>query len=123
MGKLWQRITYYRHRSELWALALAKRGPRLSIYPIGFMLCFWWGIAPSLILFPIILLLENSGQLGETILALLSIPALVVLWFALPWFSSWCDIVVGLMVGRFTAASAKEKALAESIHAYRTRAS
>ncbi|NNH65767.1 hypothetical protein [Rhizobium laguerreae] len=123
MGNLWQRITYYRHRSELWALALAKRAPCLAMIPIGFMLCFWWGIAPSLVLFPIILLLENSGQLGETILALFSIPALAVLWFALPWFSSWCGIAVGLMLGRFTAASAKEKALAESIHAYRTRAS
>ncbi|MGO7537851.1 hypothetical protein ACC680_04565 [Rhizobium ruizarguesonis] len=123
MGKLWQRITYYRHRSELWALALAKRAPCLAMLPIGFIVCFWWVVAPSLILFPIILLLENLGQLREMILALFSIPALVVLGFVLPWFSGWYDIAVGLMLGRFTAASAKEKALAESIHAYRTRAS
>ncbi|XKM39883.1 hypothetical protein A4U53_027825 [Rhizobium ruizarguesonis] len=80
------------------------------------------GGAPSLIVFPIVLLLENLGKLGELMLALLAIPGLVVLGFALPWFSGWCDIAVGLMFGRFTAASAKEKALAESIHAYRTRA-
>nr|WP_064248017.1 hypothetical protein [Rhizobium leguminosarum]OAP93911.1 hypothetical protein A4U53_22735 [Rhizobium leguminosarum] len=122
MGKLWQRITYCRHRSELWALALAKRAPCLAIYPIGIVVLFWWGGAPSLIVFPIVLLLENLGKLGELMLALLAIPGLVVLGFALPWFSGWCDIAVGLMFGRFTAASAKEKALAESIHAYRTRA-
>jgi hypothetical protein len=90
--------------------------------PIGFIVCFWWGVAPSPILFPIILLLENLGQLREIILALLTIPVLVVLGFALPWLSGWYDIAVGLMLGRFTAASAKEKALTESIHAYRTRA-
>ncbi|MGZ2405851.1 hypothetical protein [Rhizobium ruizarguesonis] len=122
MGKLWQRITYYRHRSELWALALATWAPCLAMLPIGFIVCFWWVVAPSLILFPIILLLENLGQLREIILALFSIPALVVLGFALPWFSGWYDIAAGLMFGRFTAANAKEKALTESIHAYRTRA-
>ncbi|MGO6845861.1 hypothetical protein GFL38_30410 [Rhizobium leguminosarum bv. viciae] len=122
MGKLWQRITYYRHRSELWALALAKWAPCLAMLPIGFIVCFWWVVAPSLIVFPIVRLLENLGKLGELMLALFSIPALVVLGFALPWFSGWYDIAVGLMLGRFTAASAKEKALTESIHAYRTRA-
>ncbi|MBY5351750.1 hypothetical protein HFO96_31545 [Rhizobium leguminosarum] len=122
MGKVWQRITYCRHRSELWALALAKRAPCLAMIPIGFVVCFWWGVAPSMIVFPIVLLLENLGQLREMILALLSIPALVVLGFALPWFCGWYDIAAGLMLGRFTAANAKEKALAESIRAYRTRA-
>ena len=122
MGKLWQRITYYRHRSELWALALAKWAPCLAMLPIGFIVCFWWVVAPSLIVFPIVRLLENLGKLGELMLALLAIPALVVLGFALPWFSSWCEIGTSLMFGRFTAANAKEKALTESIHAYRTRA-
>ncbi|MBW8787606.1 hypothetical protein HFO94_13545 [Rhizobium leguminosarum] len=121
MGKLWQRITYYRHRSELWALALAKRAPCLAIYPIGIVVLFWWVIAPLPILFPI-LLLQNLGKLGELMLALLAIPALVVLGFALPWFSSWCEIGTSLMFGRFMAANAKEKALTESIYAYRTRA-
>ncbi|MBY5337267.1 hypothetical protein HFO99_25760 [Rhizobium leguminosarum] len=121
MGKLWQRITYCRHRSELWALALAKRAPCLAMLPIGIVVLFWWVIAPLPILFPI-LLLQNLGKLGELMLALFSIPALVVLGFALPWFSGWYDIAAGLMLGRFTAANAKEKALAESIRAYRTRA-
>ncbi|MGO7587886.1 hypothetical protein [Rhizobium leguminosarum] len=94
----------------------------MAMLPIGFIVCFWWVVAPSLVLFPIILLLENLGQLREIILALLAIPALVVLGFALPWFSGWYDIGTSLMFGRFTAASAKEKALTESIHAYRTRA-
>ncbi|WP_027685631.1 hypothetical protein [Rhizobium leguminosarum] len=122
MGKLWQRITYCRHRSELWALALAKRAPCLAMLPIGIVLVFWWVIAPLPIVFPIVLLLEGLGKLGELILALLAIPALVVLVLVAPWSFGWYGIAVGLMFGRFTAARAKEKALAESIHAYRTRA-
>ncbi|MBY5412525.1 hypothetical protein HFO98_29630 [Rhizobium leguminosarum] len=127
MGKLWQRITYYRHRSELRALGLAKRAPCLAIYPIGVVVLFWWSVASLSMLcvvFPITLLLPHLGQLVGIILALLAIPALAVpLQLAAPWFFGWYGIAVGLMFGRFTAASAKEKALTESIHAYRTRAS
>ncbi|ARQ11024.1 hypothetical protein NXC12_CH03031 [Rhizobium etli] len=119
MGKLWQRITYYRHRSELWALGLAKQAPRLAMLPIGIVLGFWWVIAPLPVLFPIILLFQNFGPLGGIILA---IPAFVVLLLATPWFFGWYGIAVSLMFGRFTAARAKEKALVESIRAYRVKA-
>ncbi|ASY63487.1 hypothetical protein SJ05684_c20450 [Sinorhizobium sojae CCBAU 05684] len=46
----------------------------------------------------------------------------MVLLLAAPWFFGWYGIAVGLTFGRFTAAGAKEKALVESIHAYRSRA-
>ncbi|WP_446967481.1 hypothetical protein [Rhizobium leguminosarum] len=94
----------------------------MAMLPIGFVVLFWWMIAGPLIVFPIVLLLQNLGKLGEMILALSAIPALAVLGFVTPWFFGWYVIGVSLMFGRFTAASAKEKALTESIHAYRTRA-
>ncbi|WP_034850815.1 hypothetical protein [Sinorhizobium sojae] len=119
MGKLWQRITYYRHRSELWAIGLAKQVPCLAALPIAMVLCFWWVIAPLPVLLPFILLLQALGPLGGTVLGLV---ALMVLLLAAPWFFGWYGIAVGLTFGRFTAAGAKEKALVESIHAYRSRA-
>lgn len=122
MSKFWRRITYYRHRSELWALGLAMQVPLLAMLPIGIAVVFWWVIAPLPIVLPIILLLENLGPFGAIVLAFLGIPALVVLLLVTPWFSGWYDIAASLMFGRFTTAKAKEKALAESIHAYRTKA-
>ncbi|MCB2403635.1 hypothetical protein [Rhizobium ruizarguesonis] len=98
----------------------------MAIYPIGIVVGFWWSIASLSMLsvvFPIILLLPHLGQLVGIILALFAIPALVVLLqLAAPWSFGWYGIAVGLMLGRFTAASAKEKALTGSIHAYRTKA-
>ncbi|RWX10372.1 hypothetical protein EHI42_25780 [Rhizobium hidalgonense] len=128
MSKFWHRITYYRHRSELWALGLAMEVPLLAMLPIGFVLGFWWVIAPLPIVFPIILLLKDLGRFGA--LAFLGIPASLVLLpaaplvllLAAPWFFGWYGIAVSLMFGRFTSARAKEKALAESIHAYRAKA-
>ncbi|OCP23645.1 hypothetical protein BC361_21205 [Ensifer sp. LC54] len=122
MSKFWHRITYYRHRSELWALGLAMQVPLLAMLPIGIVLGFWWVIAPLPIVLPIILLLESLGHFGTIVLAFLGIPALVVLLLAAPWFFGWYGIAASLMFGRFTTATAKEKALAESIHAYRTKA-
>lgn len=122
MGKFWHRITYYRHRSELWALGLAMQAPLLATLPIGIVLGFWWVIAPLPVVLPIFLLLQNLGHFGGIVLAVLGIPALVVLLLAAPWFFGWYGIAASLMFGRFTAARAKEKALAESIHAYRTKA-
>ncbi|MDK1377241.1 MULTISPECIES: hypothetical protein [unclassified Sinorhizobium] len=122
MSKFWHRITYYRHRSELWALGLAMQVPLLAMLPIGIVLGFWWVIAPLPIVLPIILLLESLGHFGAIVLGFLGIPALVVLLLAAPWFFGWYGIAASLMFGRFTTAKAKEKALAESIHAYRTKA-
>ncbi|WP_245441402.1 hypothetical protein [Rhizobium phaseoli] len=122
MSIFWHRITYYRHRSELWALGLAMQVPLLAMLPIGFVLGFWWVIAPLPIVVPIILLLESLGHFGTIVLAFLGIPAFVVLLLAAPWFFGWYGIAASLMFGRFTTAKAKEKALAESIHAYRTKA-
>jgi hypothetical protein len=122
MSKFWHRITYYRHRSELWALGLAMQVPLLAVLPIGIVVVFWWVIAPLPIVLPIILLLENLGPFGAIVSAFLGIPALAVLLLVTPWFFGWYGIAVSLMFGRFTTAKAKEKALAESIHAYRTKA-
>ena len=122
MTKFWRRITYYRHRSELLALGLAMQVPLLATLPIGIVLVFWWVVAPLPVVLPIILLLENLGHFGTMVLAILGIPAFVVLSLAAPWFFGWYGIAVSLMFGRFTTAKAKEKALAESIHAYRTKA-
>lgn len=122
MSKFWHRITYYRHLSELWALGLAMQVPLLAALPIGVAVVFWWVIAPLPIVLPIILLLENLGPFGAIVLAFLGIPALVVLLLVTPWFFGWYGIAVSLMFGRFTTAKAKEKALAESVHAYRTKA-
>ncbi|MBP2446930.1 hypothetical protein [Rhizobium leguminosarum] len=122
MNKLWQRITYCRHCSELWALGLAKRAPSLAIFPIAIVLLFWWGVAGLTVLLPT-LLLQNLGALGDIVLAALGISVVPMgLLLAAPWFFGWYGIAVSLMFGRFTSASAKEKALMESIRAYRANA-
>lgn len=122
MSKFWHGITYYRHRSELWALGLAMQVPLLAMLPIGIVMGFWWVIAPLPLVLTIFLMLENLGHFGAIILAILVIPLLVVLSLSAPWFFEWYGIATSLMFGRFTTAKAKEKALAESIHAYRTKA-
>lgn len=88
MGKIWQKITYYRHRSELFALRLALRVPLLAPLLIGAMLHFWWCVAPLPILIPVVLVSENLGPLGPMVAGM---SALAMLFFALPWFSGWCS--------------------------------
>ncbi|MBB3137773.1 hypothetical protein FHS26_005541 [Rhizobium pisi] len=119
--KFWQLITCYRHRSELWALRLAMQVPFLAMLPIAFIVIFWWCIAPLPVVLPIILLLENLGQFGGIVLAILAMPALLVLVLVAPWFFGWYGIAASLMFGRSTAARAREKALAEAIQGYRAK--
>ncbi|AHG49603.1 hypothetical protein RLEG12_01655 (plasmid) [Rhizobium leguminosarum bv. trifolii CB782] len=115
MGKIWQKITYYCHRSELFALRLALRVPLLAPLLTGAMLHFWWCVAPLPILIPVVLVSENLGPLGPMVAGM---SALAMLFFALPWFSGWCSIAAGVMFGRTAAARAKEEALAGAIRAY-----
>ena len=119
MSKSWHWITYYRHRSELWALDLAMRVPLLATFPIFIILMLWGIIAPLPIVLSVFLLFENLGYFGTAILIVLGIPALLVGHVLVaPWFFGWYIIAASLMFGRFTAAKAKEKALLESIRAY-----
>ena len=122
MLRFWHRVTYYRHRSELWALTIAMRVPLLAMIPIAAILGFWWVLAPLPIVLPLYLLLDSLGLVGELILAVLGIPALWVLLLAAPWFFGWYGIGVGLMFGRTSAARAKERFLVEAIGAYRAKA-
>lgn len=84
-------------------------------------MCFWWGVAALPVVLPIVLLIESLGPIGEAVSAALGIPVLIVLYFFVPWFFGWYWIALSLMFGRFTAAKAKEKAIAQAIHAYRVK--
>lgn len=100
MHSLWRKITYYRHRSELGALGVAKEVPFLAILPIGAVLGFWWCFAPLPIILPIFLMFQLLGSFGEEIFfAIFSIPTLVVLFFATPWAFRWYWIAAGMMFG------------------------
>ncbi len=123
LGKLWRWITYHRHRSELWALGLAMKEPVLAIFPILTTVGFWWGLIALFVILPTMLLLEVLGRTGRLILAVLGIPALVALLAVVAtWFFRWYFIAAGLMFGRRAMAQVKEKALLETIQAYRTSA-
>lgn len=122
MIRFWHRVTYHRHRSELWALTIARRVPLLAMIPIASLLGFWWVLAPLPIVLPLVLVSANLGLFGAVILALLGVVALLALLLAVPWVFGWYGIGVGLMFGRSTAAKAKEKVLVEAIGAYRTKA-
>lgn len=118
MASLWQWVSYDRHRSELWALSLARRVPYLAMLPIGMVVVFWWVFAPLPIVLPALLLLENLTPFDGALLALLGIPAVVLLLLAAPWFFDWYAIAIGLMLGRPASAIAKQQALADAIQAY-----
>lgn len=122
MLRFWHRVTYYRHRSELWALTIAMRLPLIAIFPIASILGFWWVLATLPIALPLGFLIDNLGLVGEVILAILGIPALWVLLLAAPWFFGWYGIGVSLMFGRTSAARAKERFLVEAIGTYRAKA-
>ncbi|RUM02146.1 hypothetical protein [Rhizobium chutanense] len=118
MGKLWQKITYHRHRSELFALRLALRAPLLAPLLIGAVVVFWWCIASMPVYIPIILVLESFGALGQMVLVML---AFVILFRVIPWFFGWYYIAASVMFGGTAAANARVEALAGAIHAYRAR--
>ncbi|MBX4963526.1 hypothetical protein [Rhizobium binae] len=84
MGQLWEKVTYYRHRSELAALRLALRVPLLAMHLIGAVVFFWWGVAGLSVLIPTLLVSQILGTLG---LLLGGISAIVLLLFVTPWFS------------------------------------
>ncbi|PDT29658.1 hypothetical protein CO660_12205 [Rhizobium sp. L9] len=119
MGQLWEKVTYYRHRSELAALRLALRVPLLAMHLIGAVVFFWWGVAGLSVLIPTLLVSQILGTLG---LLLGGISTIVLLLFVTPWFSGWYCIAAGVMFGRTAAARAKGEALARAIHAYREKA-
>lgn len=122
MRRFWRWITYYRHRSELWGLGVAMRVPLLAMFPIGIVLGLWWAVAALPVVLSIVVLSENLGHAGQIVLALLAVPALLVLLSVVAtWFFGWYFIAAALMLGRFTSARAKEKALTEWVDAYRAR--
>jgi hypothetical protein len=115
---IWQRVTRLRHRSELFALRIARRVPLLAIFPIFATCMFWWLAAcliPAIVLLAS-MVLSGSGAsvlsvLGLTLQALIAIPAFVAIIFAAPWFFGWYLVACGLMFGRTRAADAKEAVL------------
>lgn len=112
---IWRRITFYRHRSELFALRIAKRAPLLAIVPIGVVCIFWWYVwclplVPALVVFASI-----PGQTGTILMFLLILPIMAVLFFATPWFMTWCLTAIGMTFGRKERADAMEQYLTDSI--------
>ena len=122
MANLWQWISYYRHRSELWALNLAMRAPFLAMLPIMIVIFFWWAVATLPIVLAALLLVDRFGLLGQIFLALLAIPAIAAILFAAPWYGGWYEVAVRLMFSRSAPALAKQQALEEAILTYRTKA-
>ncbi|MFK0382913.1 hypothetical protein [Agrobacterium sp. NPDC090273] len=121
--KLWQLITYYRHRSELWTLRLS-RSPTIAIRPPPiFLLTLLWYAAASLPLVLAYFVLLGLGA-GETAAVLImSLPAVVFLFKVAPWFFRWFWIGVSLQFGSFKAADAKEEELSKQLEAFKARRS
>lgn len=120
--ELWQLITYYRHRSELWTLRLSR-----SLYspfrpfPTIVLMIFWYAAASLPLLLAYFLLL---GLFGETAAVfIISLPALVFLFMFSPWFFRWYWIGVSLQFGSFKAADAKEEELSKQLEAFKARRS
>ncbi|MCZ7852601.1 hypothetical protein [Agrobacterium salinitolerans] len=121
MLRLWQRITYYRHRSELWALDKAQQTPRVAGFPISLVVSFWWFVMATPVILPHIILQAYSKSAATIFLLITGLPLLLAIVLAAPWFFSWQGIVAGLMSGRSEAARKKEQVLMHAIDAYRAK--
>jgi hypothetical protein len=124
---IWHRITLRRHRSELWALDLAKKVGWLANLPISIMTMFWWFafIIPVLASYLLGHLLIVSGipvakVFGYAILATASLYAIAALCVAAPWFFRWYFIAFGLTFERHGMADKKEAELVAAIAAAET---
>ncbi len=119
---LWQTITYYRHRCELWALRFSRS---LSAFirppPIMLMIMVLYILA-CLPLVSAYFLLLGLG-VSETIAYLIMIlPAIAFLFMVAPWFFRWAWIGLSMQFGSFKSADAKEKELSAAIALFKERA-
>lgn len=112
---MWRRITLYRHRSELMALRIAKRVPLLAIVPIGAVCLFWWYVWCLPFVPPLMVFASVPGMPGTILMFLLILPIMAMLFFATPWFITWCLTALGMTFGKKERAEAMEQYLTERI--------
>lgn len=119
MRELWKHITYYRHRSELWALNLAQQAPFMAGFPIFFMAMFWWFMMGMPFALPFVMLKSYSENVANIFLLVTGLPVLLVIVLASRWFFGWYEIAADLMSGGSLAAEKKQQALISAIDLYR----
>jgi hypothetical protein len=112
---IWRRITLYRHRSELIALRIANRVPFLAIVPIGAVCVFWWYVWCLPLVPPLVVFASIPDLTGTVLMFLLILPIMAMLFFATPWFMTWCLTAIGMTVGKRQRADAMEQYLTDSI--------
>jgi hypothetical protein len=120
---LWQLITNYRHRSELWGIRASRALPgTLRPAPIMLLVMAWYILA-CLPLALAHLLLIGLGTNERLVVMVMSLPAIAFLFMAAPWLFRWFWIGLSMQFGDFKSADAKEKQLVSWTEAYEARRS
>ena len=120
-GRLWQTVSYYRHRSEIWALRSSRDWPKqLRAAPLMLVMMFWYVLAG--VPFVLIAQLLINGWVSEGVFwAVMGLPALAFVMAVSPWLFTLYSIGLEMTCGNFRPAEAREKKLQEWIEAYRVK--
>lgn len=118
---IWQLITNYRHRSELWGIRASRALPgTLRPAPIMFLTMAWYILACLPLALAHFLLIGLGAS--ETVAYLIMIlPAMAFLFVLIPWFFRWAWIGLSMQFGSFKSADAKEKELSAAMERYKAR--
>lgn len=111
LRRLWDGLTRYRHRSELMALRIAMRLPFAAVIPIGLVCCFWWYVWCLPFVPPLAMFASIPGMTGTILMFALILPIMAMLFFATPWFITWCLTAATLTFGNMRRAEAMEQHL------------
>lgn len=118
---IWQLITNYRHRTELWGIRVSRALPgMLRPAPIMFLMMAWYILA----CLPLALahfLLIGFGASETVVIMIMSLPAIAFLFMVTPWLFRWFWIGLSMQFGSFKSADAKEKQLVAWTEAYEAR--
>lgn len=118
---IWQLITNYRHRTELWGIRVSRALPgTLRPAPI-MLLTMAWYILACLPLAIAHFLLIGLGASEKVVVMIMSLPAMAFLFVLIPWFFRWAWIGLSMQFGDFKSADAKEKQLVAWTDAYEAR--
>ncbi|MDZ4308965.1 MAG: hypothetical protein U1A24_00195 [Cypionkella sp.] len=124
-AKIWFRwLRQRRLLSELYALEMAMRAPRLAIFPIGVTCGFWFFVAclPTL---PFQFLLIAAGSLALPVWLYGALSLLIgamcfcLLMLIIPWFFGWYWTAATLQFGNQLYANDKAEWLRREIGKYR----
>ena len=115
---IWQLITNYRHRSELWGIRASRALPGMFRPAPIMLLTMAWYILAVLPVGLIHALLLAFGVSEAVAYLIVVTPAAAILFTVAPWLFRWFWIGLSMQFGSFKSADAREKQLVAWTEAY-----